>query len=65
MPPQRCSDCAILKPKLCARHAGIVSAPTDTLDVLVQQASAPNLVDLFRRAKQRGVITVNEYGEKR
>jgi len=42
-----------------------VSAPTDTLDALVQQASAPNLVTLFRRAKQAGALSVSEYGEKR
>jgi hypothetical protein len=42
-----------------------VSAPTDTLDALVQQASAPDLVTLFRRAKDRGALSVSEYGEKR
>ena len=65
MSGQRCPDCAILKPRLCARHSGLVSAPSDTLDALVQQASAPNLVTLFRRAKQAGALSVSEYGEKR
>lgn len=65
MSGEKCANCALLKPRLCARHSGIVSAPTDTLDALVQQASAPDLVTLFRRAKDRGALSVSEYGEKR
>jgi hypothetical protein len=43
---------------------GGVSAPADTLDSLVQQASVPNLASLFRKAKQAGVINpVSVYGE--
>jgi hypothetical protein len=43
-----------------------VSDLGDSLDSLVQAASVPNLADLFKRAKARGVITAGrDYGEKR
>jgi hypothetical protein len=43
---------------------GEVSVPTDTLDSLVQAASAPSLSTLFRKAKDDGLIApVSTYGE--
>lgn len=41
-------------------HNHIVSVATDTLDSLVQQASTPNLADLFRKAKDSGAIKAFE-----
>ena len=43
---------------------GAVSADADNLDQLVQAASVPSLADLFRKAKEQGVIVpVSVYGE--
>jgi hypothetical protein len=40
-----------------------LSVPEGNLDVLVQQASVPNLASLFRKAKASGVITpMKAYG---
>lgn len=41
-----------------------VSVDDASLDVLVQQASVPNLADLFRKAKVSGAIQpLTVYGE--
>ena len=37
-------------------HDNTVSVADDTLDQMVQTASAPNLASLFRKAKDSGVI---------
>lgn len=40
-----------------------VSVVDDKMDLMVQQASVPNLASLFKQAKQRGVIAAGkEYG---
>lgn len=48
----------------CETCAPAMSEAADSLDTLVQAASVPNLADLFRKAKQTGVIgPVSVYGE--
>lgn len=50
-------------PNGCAQP--IVSEGGDTLDSLVQAASSPSLVFLFRKAKAAGVLgPVTTYGEQ-
>jgi hypothetical protein len=51
---------------VCPEHrpaAQAVSVVDDSMDLMVQQASVPNLAALFQKAKDRGVITAGkEYG---
>jgi hypothetical protein len=58
-----CPTCRRVYQGGCPKH-GVVSVVDDSLDLLVQQASAPNLATLFRAAKASGAITAGkEYGE--
>lgn len=56
----RCTECGWVDPTnppvcpKCGHHN--VSVADDSLDQLVQAASAPNLATLFRRAKESGAI---------
>ena len=48
----------------CGHHN--VSVPDDRLEALVSQASKPTLASLFRRAKDKGVLTPGkDYGESK
>ena len=47
----------------CPQHQPEVSVVDDRMDLMVQQASVPNLAALFKQAKAAGVIAAGkEYG---
>lgn len=58
----RCPGCNFTlpspRPAICpeCNESTIVSVDEDTLDQMIQDASTPSLVTLFRRAKDAGVI---------
>ena len=60
-----CPDCNNRNgsPSCASCGGGGLSVDADNLDQLVQAASTPSLADLFRKAKQQGVIApVSNYG---
>jgi len=59
-----CPECRRMWQGTCPTHGRVVSVVDDSLDLMVQAASAPNLASLFRAAKASGAITAGkEYGE--
>jgi hypothetical protein len=62
-PCRRCGG--TVKDEVCTNCGeGIVSVADDSLDLLVQAASVPDLAVLFKRAKDAGVIgAVSNYGD--